>query len=82
MRNNVMKKFAALFLIILLSGCASSDSNPPGYIPTQNEQLCSELKRNIIFNSTSGPSFGAASATQKAEMYRLYDKYNCSKLDK
>lgn len=77
----IMKKiFGVLFFIVTLCGCVYSGSEK--YIPTQTEQLCHELKRNIIFNTTSGPTFGAASATQKAEMYRLYDKYNCGKLEK
>ena len=75
-----MKKFTILSLVFLLSGCANSTSS--NNLPTQQEQLCRELKRDIIFNNTSGPNFGAASDTQKANMMRLYDKYNCSKLEK
>lgn len=76
-----MKKFGALFLIIILSGCTYAElrsTNPS----TPTEQLCQELKRNIVFNTTSGPTFGSALVTQKAEMYRLYDKHNCKKLEK
>ena len=76
-----MKKFGALFLIIISSGCTYAELNSSNPL-TPTEQLCQELKRNIIFNTTSGPAFGSASVAQKAQMYRLYDKYNCRKLEK
>lgn len=77
-----MKKACALFLVILISGCTYSKSNSSTDSLTPKEQLCQELKRNIIFNATSGPTFGAASSTQKAEMYRLYDKNNCGQFER
>jgi hypothetical protein len=75
-----MKKFAALSLIFILAGCSSlyNAKNPE----TPVEQLCRDLNRNIIFNNASTPNMEPASATQRAEMYRLYDKYNCGKLKK
>ncbi len=80
---NIMKKtWLLLFLTIILTGCAYLGSKSPSDTPTPKEQLCQELKRNIIFNSTSGPTFSAASTTQRAEMYRLYEKYNCNQPEK
>ena len=78
-----MKKIGALFLLVfILAGCGFSDPKSASNTLTQKEQLCQELKRNIIFSTTSGPTFGAASTTQKAEMYRLYEKYDCNNLRK
>jgi hypothetical protein len=72
-----MKKSLLLIAaIITLSGCSYFDSktNPP----TQREQLCAELKRNLIFNTTSIPNIGNAPATQRAQSMKLYEKYNCN----
>ncbi|HBS51582.1 MAG TPA: hypothetical protein DEA62_01135, partial [Coxiellaceae bacterium] len=82
LRNNAMKKLWLLsFLIPILSGCFHSNLNSATNPPSQEVQLCTELKRNIIFNKTSTPSIGTASATQYTQMINLYDKYGCSKLD-
>ncbi|GEM_PF-3855426 len=79
-KDLVMKKYCMLFLLIpLLCSCSYLDSRNATNPPTQREQLCSELKRNIIFNTASTPSMGAASPTQYAEMTRLYNKNNCDK---
>jgi len=75
-----MKKLILLSLVFCLYGCTNLKSSEN--LPTQQEQICRELKRSLIFNATSGPNFGAISDTQKANMMRLYDKYNCSRLEK
>ena len=79
-----MKKLCSLSLaIFVLSGCSYSNADLETKSKTSTEQLCSELKRNIVFNTASGPNIGgAASATQQAQMLHLYDKYDCSKLEK
>jgi hypothetical protein len=76
-----MKKFTILSLLFLVSGCTNLTSSSTN-LPTQQEQLCRELKRGIIFNTTSGPNFDATSTAQKTNMMRLYDKYNCGQLEK
>lgn len=79
-----MKRIVVLSLLIttiILSGCSYLGPKSSETL-TQKELLCQELKRNIIFSTTSGPTFGSASTTQKAEMYRLYEKNGCNKLDK
>jgi len=78
-----MKKFYILFLLIpALYGCSYMNTRNATNPPTQKEQLCSELKRNIIFNTASTPATGAASTTQYAEMTRLYKKNDCDNLGK
>ncbi|EKE01109.1 MAG: hypothetical protein ACD_21C00212G0005 [uncultured bacterium] len=74
-----MKKYCALLLLApMLYGCSylKAPANPP----TPQEQLCSELKRNLIFNTVSTSPGSAASPTQSAEMMRLYEKHGCDKL--
>lgn len=78
-----MKKSYTLFLLLpIFCGCAYMNSKNSTNPPTQQEQLCSELKRNIVFNTASTPGIGAASSTQYAEMMRLYSKSGCDKIDK
>ena len=74
------KSLIYICLILILPGCNNlrSNVNPP----TQTEQLCSELKRNIIFNTASMPNIDKSSATQQAQMLHLYDKYDCKALEK
>jgi len=66
----------------MLCGCSYLDARNATNPPSQKEQLCSELKRNIIFDTASTPATGAASPTQYAEMTRLYNKNGCDNLDK
>ncbi len=74
------KNYTLLLLISVLCGCSYVNSKAPA---TPQEQLCSELKRNLIFNTASTPSGGDnASPTQNAEMMRLYEKNGCNKLEK
>jgi hypothetical protein len=76
-----MKKSYALFLLIpALCSCSYLNAKNATDPPTQKEQLCSELKRNIIFNTASTPATGTASPIQYAEMTRLYKKNNCDNL--
>ncbi len=77
-----MKKLPLLLAVaMMLSACSHLiDENAKNLTP--RKKFCRELKRNIIFNSTSTPHLGAASATQQAEMLRLYDKNGCGRLEK
>ena len=68
------------FLLPILCGCSYINSRLSTNPPTQQEQACSEIKRNIIFKPTSGQSVDVISATQQAEMMRLYDKKSCDKV--
>ncbi|CAL7959727.1 exported hypothetical protein [Gammaproteobacteria bacterium] len=78
-----MRKSYALFLLIpILCSCSYLNARNATNPPTQKEQLCSELKRNIIFNTASTPTTGTASPTQYAEMTRLYRKNGCDNLEK
>ena len=77
-----IKKICSLSLLLLLvSGCSYLTPKPSRPL-TPREQLCTELKRNIIFNTASTHSIDAASATQRAEMIRLYEKNNCANIKK
>jgi hypothetical protein len=77
----MMKKSYVLFLLMpLLCSCSYLDSRNATNPPTEREQLCSELKRNIVFNTASTPSTGAASPIEYAEMTRLYNKNDCDKI--
>jgi hypothetical protein len=78
-KGKVMKKYCMPFLL-LLCGCSFINSKLPENPPTQQEQACSEIRRNIVFNATSNASFSSSSPTQQAEMMRLYDKNNCDKI--
>lgn len=78
-----MKKSCALLLLIpLLCSCSYLNSRNATNPQTQRERLCSELKRNIIFNTASTPATGTASPTQYAEMTRLYNKNGCDTIEK
>ena len=78
-----MKKYGALLLLIpILCSCAYIGSKSISNSLSQQEQICSELKRNIIFDTASTPGTGSASSTQYAEMMRLYSKNGCDKLEK
>ena len=72
-----MKKFFALIALSVLCGCSYNAHKPQ----TQQEQICSELKRDIVFDTASTPSTGSASSTQYAEMLRRYDKNGCNNLE-
>lgn len=72
-----MKKLLTLIASLTLCGCAYNANKPQ----TQQEQICSELKRDIVFDTASTPSTGSASSTQYAEMLRKYDKNGCNNLE-
>jgi hypothetical protein len=76
------KSFTPFLLIPLLCSCSYINSNSPTKPTTPQEQLCTELKRNLIFNTSSTSSIDSASTTQRAEMTRLYEKNNCDKIGK
>jgi hypothetical protein len=71
-----------LSLLLCLCGCSYMKAKNANDPLTQQEQLCSELERNIIFNTASTPGTGTASSTQYNEMTRLYSKSGCDKLEK
>lgn len=78
-----MKKLCIILLFApILYGCSYTSAKHETNPPTPQEQLCAELKSNLIFNTTSTPPSDTASATQRAEMMRLYHKNNCAKLKK
>jgi hypothetical protein len=79
----MMKRLCVVLLsTMMLCGCAYLSSKAQKNPPTPKERLCSELKRNIIFNTSSFQTGGEASPTQEAQMMRLYEKNGCDKLKK
>ena len=77
-----MKIFNLTLLCLpLLCGCVSN-TKVGSNAPTPQEQLCAELRSNLIFNTTETSPVVTASATQRADMMRLYHKNNCDKLKK
>ena len=72
----------AMFCAMMTAGCSYIESKMPANPPTGKEQICSELRRNIIFNTTSMSSTATSSPTQRAEMDRLYKKNDCDNLNK
>lgn len=76
-----MKKYNTLFLLVLmLFGCSHFLPKNQADIPTPQEQSCSELKNNIIFNNPVNSSIDNSTATQQAQMIRQYKKHDCDKL--
>ncbi|MCL5261591.1 MAG: hypothetical protein M1561_08020 [Gammaproteobacteria bacterium] len=73
---------AAIFLGFCLTGCEYLNSKISSNPPTQKEKICSEIKRNLVFNTTSVPNFTNASATQRAELMRVYHKNDCEQFEK
>lgn len=72
-----MKISYTLFLLVLvLCGCSYIKGKPQ----TKQEQLCAELKSDIVFNTDSVSSMNNSSAAQHAETIRLYEKNGCDKL--
>ena len=71
-----MKKLFVLIALVLC-GCSYNAHKPQ----TQQEQICAELKRDIVFNTASIPATQSASSTQYAEMLRNYDKNGCNNLE-
>jgi len=79
------KKILAVVLtatLVLSSGCEYINSKLPKNPPSQREQICAELGRNLVFNSTSVTNIGTGSATQIAQSQRLYTKYHCEDFEK
>lgn len=77
-----MKKIFTVLLTLTLYGCAYLNSRNENNPLSRQEQVCSELKRNIIFDTTGVTGIGTASSTEYAEMTRLYNKNGCDKLEK
>lgn len=67
--------------LLLTTGCHYLNSKMPENPPTGREQLCADLKRNLVFNSSTTTLIGNTSATQRATLMRLYDKNNCSEFE-
>jgi hypothetical protein len=72
-----MKKIILLTILISLVGC--SYINPTKQTPQQ--QLCAELKNDIIFSNTPDAPTTTASVTRRTELVRLYEKNRCDKLE-
>jgi len=73
------KSWILCILLPMLFGC--SYHKITSETPAPEQRLCSDLKRNITFNSTFSTNLWQASATQKAEMMRSYDQHNCSRFE-
>lgn len=67
--------------VLLLTGCQYLSSKVPESPATGREQLCRDLKRNLVFNSSATTVIGNQSATQRAQLMRLYDKNNCAEFE-
>jgi hypothetical protein len=65
----------------LVAGCQYFNSKLPDNPPSQREQICSDLKRQIVFSTTQNTNMATAPVTERAEAMRLYDKNNCSEFD-
>lgn len=80
-----MKKNTLLIILVsILTGCTyfNSDQDSNQNSPTSTQRMCKELKRNLIFNSTSNFNMGKSSATERARMTKMYEKYGCANIDK
>ena len=79
-------KFGAIITtalsLLLLNGCSYINSKLPKNPPSAKERTCAELRRNIIFNTTSMPNMTSSSPTKRAEMERLYQKNDCDNINK
>ena len=71
----VIRKIIVIIAIAFLCGCNYISSKFPQSKQLPRQQTCSELKRQLIFNTNANNQ--QLDTTQQAEMDKLYKKYNC-----
>lgn len=81
MHNSLKKLIYLSFsgVALLLSAC----SHIPGFHPSpkaQINQICSNLKQDILLNSTlPAPEAAGQNPTKTAQFYKAYQHYNCER---
>gem|GEM_PF-4166344 len=71
--------------LLVIAGCSYLDKKGAENLnpPSQRQQRCSNLQNQLAFDQSN---FGTSnttnvSASQEAEIVRLYDKYDCKKFE-
>jgi hypothetical protein len=77
-----MKIKLVLIAVLALTGCSWMNSKVEKNPATQRENLCAELKRDIIFSSTTTQNIGSSIPAQKASLMHLYDRNKCTDFEK
>jgi hypothetical protein len=81
-----IKIFAKIIFIIVagtvLVACSYYNSKLEKNPPSQRQHFCSGIKQQLIFNQTTiGATSTQLDISQKSDLERQYQKYNCDKLD-
>lgn len=78
--SSITMKCAISVAFLSLVACHTAvEHKHRGAPKSQLEQICRDLKQDIIMHTVHGvPQEGGSNPTQEARLYKDYDKYHCA----